>query len=181
MIDTIKDIPWDRIVHFYGRASAYPIHLNALKNGTNEQRNLALNEIQRTIVHQDSITHVTPIALFFIFQLIKADKTNKGYLLALILAILKATNFQNEGAEANNKQQNTTVNDLLNESFLWPPFVSDYEDEILWEDYNFEPSYILEPTIQLFAQNKQLLQNIKVKNQYKALKDELLVELEKIG
>ena len=67
---TIEEIPWARMVHWYGRASNYPKYFQQIRTGTEEQRNIALDRIKNTIEHQDTIIQVTPIALPFIYQLL---------------------------------------------------------------------------------------------------------------
>lgn len=64
----IEDIPWDRIVHWYVRATDYPKYFELIKNGSLEEQEKSLNEIQMTIEHQDGIIFVTPVALPFLFN-----------------------------------------------------------------------------------------------------------------
>ena len=155
---TIEEIPWSRIVHWYGRATEYPQYFKAIRNGTKEQQKEAIYKIKTTIEHQDGIIYVTPIALPFIFDLLTEEKTDKIGLLEIIEVVIRAVNFEYEYFEIDKAMKKLSVKQLLDEEHLWPEFKSKDEDDFLWEEYTCEPQYWLELTAGIL-----LLEEVKIK------------------
>lgn len=152
----INDIPWDRMVHWYGRASNFPELLKNLLSEDLAIQQSSINEIKNKIEHQDGIIMVTPFTLIFLFRTITIDKTKidkiANDILDTILVCLEATKFQlkfysNPPIEGEIK----TIAELLSEKYLWKEFESEEHDEINWEEYDYseEHYYWLDYTIDI--------------------------------
>ncbi len=144
---SIQDIPWSRIVHWYGRATDYPDCFQAIEFGSIEEQQAAFNLLKSTIVHQNGVIYATPFAIPFIVDLLHAKQTNTVQLLVLIKLVVDAVYFTYYNFEIDEKQPNCTIHDLLSEQYLWPEFTSEYEDINLWLELPFEPQMWLECTV----------------------------------
>jgi len=152
----INDIPWDRTVHWYGRASNFP---GLLKNLISEDLTIqqsSINKIKNNIEHQDGIIMATPFTLIFLYRILSVDKTKiDGILndiLDTILVCLEAAKFQLDLYSENPIDNNiTSIKELLSEKYLWKKFESEEQDEINWKEYDYseEHYYWLEYTINI--------------------------------
>jgi hypothetical protein len=134
----LNDIPWDRLVHWYGRSTDFPTYFYDILSDDPERQKAAIDKIGINIEHQDGIIMATPFALIFLFRLLSFDTTNKNQILDKILTVAKATKFQFEFYE--NKVTPTTIDniqELLSEKYIWPIFESEDQDEINWEEYDY--------------------------------------------
>jgi len=77
----LNDIPWDRLVHWYGRATDFPTYFSDILSGEPERQTTAINKIGINIEHQDGIMMATPFTLIFLFRLLSFDNTNKKQIL----------------------------------------------------------------------------------------------------
>jgi hypothetical protein len=132
----VNDIPWERIIHWYGRATNFPkLFEDILSDDKIKQQN-AFNEIKKNIEHQDGIMMATPFTLIFLLRLLSFNNTNKDSLLKIVLTVMKASEFQLQFyKEININLPLYSSQDLLSEKYLWPPFESEEQDEINWEEY----------------------------------------------
>ncbi len=164
----INDIPWSRIVHWIGRATNYPKYLELLKNGSSEEQEKSLKEIQMTIEHQDGIIFATPVALPFLLELLEENNQNKHGILQIIKSIILAVNFQYEYFEIDNSLEKISLKELISEKYLWEPFESEDRDEELWEEYPYEPQHWLVLTAEILLENQVVIEKIetdKIKTQ----------------
>ncbi len=135
----INDIPWDRLVHWYGRATDFPAYFYDLLSGEPTRQKAAIDQIGINIEHQDGIMMATPFTLLFLFRLLSFDKTNKEQILSKILTVAKAAQFQLQLYEK--RETPTTINsirELLTGKYIWPEFESEHQDEINGEVYNYD-------------------------------------------
>lgn len=177
----ISEIPWSRIVHSYGRATDYPIWFNHIKNGILEQQENALNNIKMTIEHQDGLTYVTPVFLPFVFELLFSTSDNKKGILEIIESVVIATGFQYNYFEIDKTLPRLSVKELIKEEFLWPEFENENKDELLWEQYTYEPQYWLELTAEILLKEKRNLDQLTCSNiQIRDLKDNIIQRINKL-
>lgn len=157
----IQEIPWSRIVHWYGRATDYPKYFDFIHTGNAEQQQEAIAKIKTTIEHQDGIIYVTPIALPFIYDLLSKKSTDKKGLLEIIDAVLSAVIFQYEYFEIDHTLKKLTAKELIRDEFLWAEFIDENEDDFLWEEYSYEPQYWLELTTDILLGEEHKLLELK--------------------
>ena len=134
----LNDIPWDRLVNWYGRSTDFPNYFYDLLSDETERQKKAIDKIGSNIEHQDGIIMMTPFALIFLFRLLSFEKTNKNQILEKILTVAEATKFQLGLFEK--KEIPTEINniqELLNEKYIWPTFESELQDDIYWEEYGY--------------------------------------------
>ncbi len=131
---TLDKIPWRRIVHFYGRADNVERAIRRLEVADFSGRMAAVQELRRCLEHQDGVIQATPIAVPFIVSVLAKpnDPVVKVNVLELLAACLASARFQIEDKHATIPQPK--FDDLMTPDKLWPEYVSDEEDEALWEE-----------------------------------------------
>ena len=80
-IETVKvsDIPWHRLTTTYGRATAFPAHLEVLWDMKDvDAIDAAGEELAQNIEHQSTLWHATPFALIFYYVFLKKPLKNKA-------------------------------------------------------------------------------------------------------
>src|SRR5581483_643677 len=83
----LDDVPWHRIVHFYGRASDIPPAIRALGGPGREE---AIRHLRRCLEHQDGVAQATPFAVRFILRMRDRDP---GGVRAIVEPIAAAAKF----------------------------------------------------------------------------------------
>ncbi|MBC7862751.1 MAG: hypothetical protein IAF38_07225 [Bacteroidia bacterium] len=135
----LEDLPWNRLVHWYGRSTDFPDYFYELLADSHVRQKIAIREIGSNIVHEtDGIIMATPFTLLFLLRFLSFDKTNKTDVLYQILDVAKAAKFQFDfflGEPADIKIE--CVQELLTEKHLWPKFESEELDKINWEKYSY--------------------------------------------
>lgn len=134
----LNDIPWDRLVHWYGRSTDFPAYFYDLLSDQPERQKASIDKIGINIEHQDGIIMATPFTLIFLFRLLSFENTNKKQILEKVLTVAKATKFQFELYE--NQEIPTVIDniqELLSEKYIWATFESELQDEINWEEYDY--------------------------------------------
>ncbi|WP_267739816.1 GNAT family N-acetyltransferase [Myroides injenensis] len=132
-------IPWDRLVHFQGRASDIPSIINVIENGNINEQKMALVTLAGLIEHKGGVIITTPIVLQFLFKKLQTDQANKSLLLRIILKIAKAVAYQWEVFLNSNEFEDKTFScDLWKSSsaYLWEPYQNKEQDELLWATAN---------------------------------------------
>lgn len=148
----INDIPWDRIVHWYGRATDFPAYFYDILSDQPERQKVAIEKIGINIEHQDGIMMATPFTLIFLFRLLSFENINKKQILEKILTVAKATKFQFQLYETQDIPITIgSISELLSEKYIWEKFESEEQDEINWEefDYSAEHYYWLKYTFEI--------------------------------
>src|SRR6266478_6067137 len=134
-LDPLKDInqvPWCRLVHFYGRAADIP---QAIRDLATDDHVAAEKHLLHCLEHQDSLSQATPFAVFFIVGLLDSGRVRDPEQVHRLLSrIGAAARFQ---IECHGKPVTTLDwNSLLAEERLWPEFKSKYDDEVRWEEWD---------------------------------------------
>jgi hypothetical protein len=69
MLEGLKQVPWSRLRHAYGRASDTPRHLRALTSRWKFRRDRAIDKLSWSIVHQGSVYEAAAYAVPFLIEL----------------------------------------------------------------------------------------------------------------
>lgn len=138
----LEDIPWSRMVHWYGRATDYSEVFQQLFGGT-DQAKILIQKISNEIEHQDGIMMVTPFALIFLCRVLPfLQPEDQQFLRQQIKLILESAQYQ---LDSYDQQDIPTVQlspqDLVREPYLWPEFVSDEIDGELWDEFDWGDEY----------------------------------------
>lgn len=138
----LHDIPWGRLVHWYGRATDFPACFYDLLSDDPVKQKTAIGNIAMNIEHQDGIMMATPFTLIFLFRLLAFESTNKIQILNTVLTVIKAAKFQT-GYYENEVVENkiTHIQELLDEKYIWPEFESEDQDEICWEEFEYRDEH----------------------------------------
>ncbi|MCX5659280.1 MAG: hypothetical protein NTW19_06100 [Planctomycetota bacterium] len=127
-------IPWDRIVHFEGRGTDIPASIALLTCPDASIRAEALDTLRHSLKHQDSLIQATPFGVQALCQAIASGSViDKPEALGILRTIALAARLHMAGSQASGPS--LTLSDLIDSSRLWPPFVSEEEDESLWEEW----------------------------------------------
>jgi hypothetical protein len=127
----IDDVPWHRLVHFYGRASDVPPAIRALGGPGREG---AIRHLRGCLEHQDGVIQATPFAVRFILRMREQDPDGVD---AIIRPIAAAAEFTLRNARGPLPEANWETS--LAEDHLWPEFTSERDDEIRWEEWETSP------------------------------------------
>ncbi|MBE1447411.1 hypothetical protein [Paenibacillus sp. OAS669] len=117
---TISSIPWHRLTTAYGRGTDIPQLLETRQ----------YEELANLIEHQSTLWQTTPWVLLMLLQeLIKQEpeKVSPNEI-ELYLAVASAIAVDHMNSQGTVK----TMNELLDETYLWPE--NDEEDELRWEE-----------------------------------------------
>ncbi len=166
----ISDIPWDRIVGCYERATDFPDLFSKLNSKNNHEREVALKKIILNIEHQSSLFPFTPYSLIFLFRTLQAlvvESENTQFINDILDIILKISNIvklniENCGVK---KHKIENLSKLLCDEYLWEKFESDEQDEINWEenilteDYYFSLNFNI---VDIIKFNYSFIKNISV-------------------
>ncbi len=140
----VTDIPWDRLVHWYGRCTLFPSYFNDILSNDESKQTTAIQTLKLNIEHQDGIIMATPFTLLFLCRLLAFDIHRKELILETLLSVANAVRFQLE-FYSDQKIQYDTIKDLqslLADEYIWPSFESDDEDEMHWEEYDYQDEHL---------------------------------------
>ncbi len=167
----VNDIPWDRIVGCYDRATNFPDLISKLNSKNNIEREDALKEIILNIEHQSTLYTVTPITLIFLFRTLQSldieEKDNAKFINNILDLILRISNIVKLNIE-NAKHQNPKIENLkglLSDEYLWEKFESEEQDEINWEENILSEDYYLSlnfNVVDVMKINYSIIKNISV-------------------
>jgi len=120
MDHTINHIPWQRLTTAYGRGTEIPRLIETRK----------YKELANLIEHQSTLWQTTPWALLLLLRelAIRAPEEVTSEEVELYLAVASAITLDHMDSS------NTvgTMNELLDEKYLWPE--NEEDDELHWED-----------------------------------------------
>jgi hypothetical protein len=131
----IDDIPWRRIVHFYGRATQIPGAIRDLATGRCAK---ASSHLSSCLTHQDSVIQATPFAVWFIIAMLNANAVRDPQVVRRLLHVIHAAaRFQVQCLERSPgpKDWTTDWKVLLAEERLRPEFTNEHDEEILSEEW----------------------------------------------
>ncbi|MDR2565609.1 MAG: hypothetical protein LBC97_06035 [Bifidobacteriaceae bacterium] len=125
----LASVPWDRLATFYGRATRFPEQARLIASGRAD--GAVFKEVADGIEHQDGVIQASPFVTRALIELLRAPKTDKAALVSVLEQVYRAAVFQT-GPEAPAPEEA----EIPLEEELLGPFVSEDEDEIMWEEWN---------------------------------------------
>ena len=133
----INDIPWSRLLHWYGRATDFPSLFNDILSGDPVKGLAAIETIAVNVERErEGIIMATPFAMIFLFRLLSFDPVNKEDILKQIYVIVDTTRNQWRQYEGERVQEEVKhPGEMLTDAFLFPAFISEEVDETLWDQY----------------------------------------------
>jgi hypothetical protein len=133
----MKQIPWDRIVHWFGRANTVPETVQRLWSVDSSIRQKAQADLAHWLEHQGGLSHATPFGIQLLIQALHDPKLpDRASVIAILEEIAKSALFQIEGPRY--LPLSATIQDLISPKYLWPEFISEEEDEMLYEESDNE-------------------------------------------
>ncbi len=112
----IDDVPWHRIVHFYGRCDEVPAWIRDLAS---DRSGSAEKMLLQNLEHQDGVIQATPVAVYFVVQALKGGRVHdRAAIENLLRRILTSARFQLE----NNGDPDVapTIRNILEPQHRWP-------------------------------------------------------------
>jgi hypothetical protein len=126
----MRPIPWDRIVHWYGRATTIPETVRLLRSADASVRRKAQADLTNWLEHQGGLSQATPFAIQLLVQALDdAGLPNREAVIAIVEQIAESALFQMDGPS--HLPVGAPPDDLIAPELLWPEFISEEEDEIL--------------------------------------------------
>jgi hypothetical protein len=126
-------VPWNRVVHFDGRATEVPDWVVAL--GRDGHRS-AEEQLRRSLAREDRVIQATPLALRLMLGALRFGLLRDAAAVREIgERIGAAARLQAETAERRGAKATRPDWSLFREDRLWPPFVSAERDEALWAEW----------------------------------------------
>ncbi|WJQ81552.1 hypothetical protein [Brevibacillus brevis] len=115
-----NNIPWQRLTTAYGRGTDIP---QLIETGKYE-------ELANLIEHQSTLWQTTPWVLLILLQKLSKQKPEQVSLqeIQLYMAVASAINVD----EMDLQNAVETMNELLDEKYLWPE--DEEDDELCWEE-----------------------------------------------
>nr|WP_188066531.1 hypothetical protein [Brevibacillus brevis] len=139
-----NNIPWQRLTTAYGRGTDIP---QLIQTGQYE-------ELANLIEHQSTLWQTTPWVLLILLQKLSKQKPEQVSLqeIQLYLAVASAINVD----EMDLQHAVETMNELLDEKYLWP---EDEEDDELWWEEEEPRGYEQEAFFSYFSYSYLLLKD----------------------
>ncbi|NRS50794.1 hypothetical protein [Brevibacillus sp. HB2.2] len=139
-----NNIPWQRLTTAYGRGTDIP---QLIQTGQYE-------ELANLIEHQSTLWQTTPWVLLILLQKLSKQKPEQVSLqeIQLYLAVASAINVD----ETDSQHAVETMNELLDEKYLWP---EDEEDDELWWEEEEPRGYEQEAFFSYFSYSYLLLKD----------------------
>ncbi|MCP4136714.1 MAG: hypothetical protein GY754_37440 [bacterium] len=102
MLENLDTIPWDILNHAYGKAKDTPGHIRSLASSDPKEREIALDELSYTIIHQGCLWEAAAYAVPFLVELLEhPDVTDKLSPLTLLCEIADGWNrYENDSYDA---------------------------------------------------------------------------------
>jgi hypothetical protein len=129
---TETDVPWDRIVHFFGRATDVPTWIEDLATPRHKE---AESLLLRNLEHQDGVIQATPVAVALMVESLREGRVqDRDAVRKILTGILEAARFQ---IEVHGRPLVTPpLASVIAPTTWWPEFESDEVDEALWEEWS---------------------------------------------
>lgn len=138
-----------------GRATMVPRLLRALFDPA--KRRAAERSLADAFEHQDSVLQATPYAVPFLLAIVAtSDRATRAAAWRLCKLVFAAAHFA-----ATYQDVDASRLSLTRPLGLWPKFVSEYQDEILWEDDDGDlwPTWQV-LTLEAFRRDRPLLEKL---------------------
>ncbi len=140
----IQDVPWHRLTTPYGRATDFPKYFEDMDSNDISVASHAIQQIEWTIEHQNTLWHSTPFAMIFLARIFEqaiqnAEMSDVNYyivenLLELFTCIAECYHMANSMEHA---CQLPNFWDMLSEEYLWSEEYDEMEDEEKFEEEGF--------------------------------------------
>ncbi|MDR1798470.1 MAG: hypothetical protein LBR19_01080 [Bifidobacteriaceae bacterium] len=124
----LRDTPWDRIVHWYGRATEFPDQARLVASGQADAA--VFDQISNSIEHQDGVMQASPFMVAVLLECLREPNSDKPRILAVLQQVYNAVVSCGRAPFDNPELP------LADE--LWPPFVDADTDAGLWEEFQGE-------------------------------------------
>lgn len=120
LIHLTINIPWQRLTTAYGRGTDIPRLIESRQ----------YEELANLIEHQSTLWQTTPWVLLILLQELAKQKPEQvsSQEMKLYLAVASAINVDEMGSQ----NAVETMNELLDEKYLWPE--DEEDDEVWWEE-----------------------------------------------
>jgi len=120
MTHTINNIPWQQLTTAYGRGTDIPRLIETRQ----------YKELAHLIEHQSTLWQTTPWALLLLLRELATRTPDEvtSEEIELYLAVASAITLN----DLDSTKTMETMNELLDEKYLWPE--DEEDDELLWED-----------------------------------------------
>lgn len=129
----VDRIPWDRVVHFRGRATRVPDWIAELGRDSHASAEQALREC---LVRAGRIIQATPLAARLILGAVRFGLVrDEAAVRAIVREIGAAASQQVEAARRSGTKPPRVDWSLLRDDRLWPPFESAGRDQALWAEW----------------------------------------------
>lgn len=141
----IENLPWDRLVTFYGRATNIPTKVEMLASTNTVIAHEASTYIKNNLEHQDGVIQATPFTVLYIINEYCLGNLQADNFIDIFSFFEKSCEYMIslfEEDEINYEDQIKELQDILKEK-LFPPFESEKKDEALWEVYDYGDESLL--------------------------------------
>lgn len=130
-------IPWNRMVHFFGRSSEYPSLFTTLLNGNPSERKAAIESLSSSSIHQETISQVTPFVVSTLVQIIEKQQLIDTNIVNYLYEIVRIVNNYKDFYDIT-WNVDSSLEQMMKEENLWPIYRSEEEDEIYWETWGVD-------------------------------------------
>ncbi|MHC5355034.1 GNAT family N-acetyltransferase [Myroides sp. LJL115] len=130
-----RDVPWDQLMHFNGRANDTGALLHIVETGNSHNKRMSLITLANAIENKGGLTITSPIVLIYLIKFFQQDPENISLYLRIFLKLAKAVGLQWEvfldTDQFNNKDFGSWIweDDSI---YLWPEFENEQADQLLW-------------------------------------------------
>lgn len=131
----LSEIPFDRLMHFQGRATDIPSIISVIEHGEPHASRMALVTLANSIEQKGALIMLSPLLGSYLFYKLQQNGTNADLIVRIILKLAKAVGLQWETfigtTQFEGKQFSMSLyNDQSD--YLWPEFVDKQTDELSW-------------------------------------------------
>ncbi|MEC4113858.1 GNAT family N-acetyltransferase [Myroides pelagicus] len=128
-------IPWNRLIHWEGRANNVPTILSVLEHGARHDRRMALVTLSGFVEQKGGVIIATPILLSYLLNNLDRFSDNQDLVLRLLLKVAKAVGLQWEVFLDSKEFEGLSFSASIWEEgspYLWPKEMSAVEEASLW-------------------------------------------------
>jgi hypothetical protein len=127
------DVPWDRVVHFYGRAGEVPKWIAMLDTDDHAGAERRLGD---SLEHQGGVMQATPLAVRQILLALGSGRVRDAAAVGRLLERIRAAaRDQIETLQGSIPGAVRADWSLFRRERWWPPFESELVDDGLWESW----------------------------------------------
>lgn len=130
-----RDVPWDQLMHFNGRANDTGALLHIVETGSDHSKRMSLIALANAIENKGGLTITSPIVLVYLIKFFEIDPKNTSLYLRIFLKVAKAVGLQWEVFLDSDQFAGKEFGSWIWEAdsiYLWPEFESEQQDQLLW-------------------------------------------------